>query len=154
MRQNLQSLNANNGVAISDLLGEPVGAKHVLGAVDELKAVYRVDFASGQYSTLLQTLQRRLIANNWSSVRFRQALDWVLDNFKFPTWTVADFISAPMESLKPYSWVLDEMQKDNTAMERMEAYKIEGVEKPLWRYEDGTTLPFDRVVERGKQVNR
>jgi hypothetical protein len=101
---------------------------------------------------LWETLRR----NGWTEEDFIFRCNDFCESVKFPNWTIADFLgNSEPTKLHPYSWVQQEQAKDAGAMHRMEAYKIEGLEKPLWRYASNDGKPItglERVVFRGASV--
>jgi hypothetical protein len=105
-----------------------------------LEANYGMEYSGQKVSVLFELLREE----NWSGERLKRVTKWICKNLKWATWTTADFMTAPLGNLYNYAWVLEEVHKDRSAMKRMEAWKVsEGV--VLWRYADGTDLPYERV---------
>jgi hypothetical protein len=134
-----------NGIAELDLISAPLTGESFIQNMKALSAMYRVDFVGYDWREWRNNLQVMLIDEGWSEKRFSETCKWVAKNTPFANLTAADFFKAPVKSLHPYSWVLSEIDKDRTAQKRMEGYRIDGVEGGLWRYADGTTLPFEKI---------
>lgn len=136
------------GVSVSSLLSEHPLEESELHTADELlarlTASYKLDYYAEKSVHCIgaKDLFRRAVNKGWSSREFLERLDTMTETCLFPTWTPADFFKAGQDKLYPYSWVLAELEKDSTAMAKMEAYKVEGTDKPLWRY----------AVASGKQI--
>lgn len=85
--------------------------------------------------TLLEELRRK----GWTDGDFATALDPFLMTCKFPTWTIADFMTE-RPKVYPWSWY-----NERTPAERelIGAYALDGHTKPVfgWRHEVGDRLP-------------
>lgn len=87
-------------------------------------------------------LRTQIERSGWSKAHLVDALDWWLQNNRYPTWQVADFFAAPSPKLYPRSWYNEEVHKDpRGAAKRIESYRVAGVF--LYRYADGSQLPFE-----------
>lgn len=103
--------------------------------------------------------------DGWSGERLRRTVRWIITHKVYlQQWNVADWFSMPSAKLHPYSWVLSEVARDATAQRRMEGFRIPLAfssssssnasttdtedSTTLWRYPDGTDLPFEKVWPR------
>jgi len=130
-------------LSAQNLLSEDdVEIKRVL--ISRLSTAYKLDYAdkNSVHFEAAKDLFRLAVQENYTPDEFLQRLDQMLMTCKFYTWTPADFFQHERgtEKLYSYEWVMDEVKKNQKAMAAMEAYRIPGFQKPLYRYADGKKL--------------
>lgn len=139
-------------MAALDLIGDDVGALEITQAFQELGVNFRVNYLAPNYSEFRQLLFRQVTKRGWSTERLRAAVDNIIERFKFPSWTIADFMDNAVADLHPYSWVLDEVKKDATAMTRMDGFIVSETPRiVLWKYRDALHVPFPKVEHEIKR---
>ena len=88
------------GVAAVDLVGEAVSTRDVQECILAMEQNYGKSY-SEELSGRVKLLFAKCLEKDWSSKRFRDAADWIIEHKPFPNWTVADFFTAPMKTLYP-----------------------------------------------------
>jgi hypothetical protein len=132
---------------IVDLALAPITAEDYFECQRMLEANFGVRYAKVKMDGLWAMLE----SEGWSGLRARQTTIWICKNLKFPNWTPADFLKAPLDSLRNYAWVLEECRKERaagssaSAQRRMEGFEV-AVDLVLWRYRgEGSEVPFKQV---------
>jgi len=135
---------SETGINAFDLIGLPVTSDDLIKTEEMLKVNYGVEYPAEKMNMLFAMIKQE----NWTSARLQATARWFLMNKKFPNWTVSDWFDYQVK-LYPYSWYMTEIHKNREADKDMEMYKING--KIMFRYRDGTDLPFEKVEEANKQ---
>lgn len=151
--ENLQRvLNSkwDEGVAVEDLLGPLVSNDDIVLAVGRLTVNYGVSYATQEHKVKL--LRERMREYNWTSLHFHRAINHIIDTCTFADWNIARVLEAPVIKLYTDSWKNQELKKKDVTLSMLECYEIMTVK--LWRYQDGTTLPFKLVYRGGQLVER
>lgn len=155
---NLKRLNSYGAVSLacSDLFGTPLNSKVVAQATHLFTANFGVDYSEKDLADKVKLLFTRALANNWSNERFMRAVEWFIDTKKYVTWTVADFMEAPLEApVSNRAWMQQYLEdhiksgmEASTVMNHLECYVIQdsdGKNVQLWREINTTPLPCERV---------
>jgi hypothetical protein len=123
------------------LPAELVSWEDFLPVVAKMSASFGVDYTRERTPDALkiQDLYLELRRQGWTRKELEERTADFLNTVRFPTWTRADFMSAPRVKVYPRSWYLE-----RTPEERLQigAYRIPGLPKVVygWLWEIGDKL--------------
>lgn len=145
-RSKILSGVTTSGVVAADLMGEIVSTRDMQECMLAMEQNFGKSYAvemKGRVALLFE----KCLEKDWSALRFRAAVDWILEHKPYPNWTLADFFSAPLQKLYPYTEytrLLQERGKGFNA--EIQWYKINGMS--LWAYKHEGELPFEKITEK------
>ena len=124
-----------------DLIGEPLTPEFFGICSKQLELNFSQEFPREKYILLYNTLKR----DNWTNERFENAVDWVLRNLKFPTWTIADFCKVETPKVFNHFEYLRRLnQFGETYNDGISCYRKNGV--TFYKENDGVEL--DKSFEK------
>jgi len=132
----------NDGIIISDLYDEPISLQSFTDCIERLGANYGINYFQDQNGKVL-LLFEEITRAGWSNDRLKETIRWLIHQNKFATWTLADFFSAPLAKIYPYSKYLSERQEKGNALNlEINWYIING--SAYWAYKISGDLPFPK----------
>lgn len=136
--KNLKTLSVAGTNALN-LIGEKIVPTDILKAEEMLKMNFGIEYSQEKFTMLWEMIREE----GWTRERLIQTVKHFLKTKKFPNWTIADWFDYNVK-LHPYSWyILQVHEYGPNVNEQMEMFRVNGI--VLYRYKDGTDLPFERI---------